>query len=245
MRVTRLYVSQDLGKDDVIKLDDASRHYAINVLRANKNTPLTLFNGDGHDYVCDFLEFNKKTIDVKITNKLLVQKESPLAVKLFLGISKSSHMDYAIQKTVEAGISSIHPIATERTVSKLSEKSKANKLKHWQRIIISACEQCGRTVLPALHDIIELTQLSTLKNNEHGFIFDANANQSLESFSQIKLSSVYILVGPEGGFTNSEINIIKSKNYQDVSIGPRTLRTETAALAATIATQLLWGDLID
>ncbi len=243
MRIIRLYVNQKLTKDSVIRLDDASRHYAINVLRANKNTPLTLFNGDGYDYACELLTFTKKIIEVKVIDKIHVGKESLLTTKLLLGISKSSRMDYAIQKTVEAGVSSIHPLITERTVSKLSEKSKKNKIQHWQKIIISACEQCRRAVLPDLNEIIEFTQLQKLENDEYGFIFDTNSNLSLASFHHQTISSVFLLVGPEGGFTKSEVNDAKSKGYQPVSIGPRVLRTETAALSATISAQLLWGDL--
>lgn len=243
MRAIRLHVNQSLTKDDVIELDEANRHYAINVLRANKNTPLILFNGDGYEYACELMTFNKKAVDVKIVNKFSVEKESPLTIKLFLGISKSSHMDYAVQKTVEAGVSSIHPIITERSVAKLSEKSTANKFLHWQRIIISACEQCGRAKLPALKDVTELMNIKILENDEFGFVFDSNTDQSQESFRKKQITSVSLLVGPEGGLTELEINQATTKGFQAVSMGPRVLRTETAALSATICSQLLWGDL--
>ncbi len=244
MRVIRLYVTQELTEDDTIKLDDDSRHYALNVLRINKNTSLSLFNGDGYDYACELLTCNKKSADVKIIKRIPAVKESALTIRLFLGISKSTHMDYAIQKSVETGISSIHPLVTERTVFKLSEKSKSNKLQHWNKIIINACEQCGRATLPILHNISELTGLMPLGNNEHGFVFEPMSKKSLSYFSKDKINSVNLFVGPEGGLTRPEINEATTKGYQAVTIGPRILRTETAAVTAVISSQLLWGDLL-
>ena len=242
MRVIRLYVDQNLAKDNVIKLDDASRHHAINVLRINKNSLLKLFNGNGYDYACETLACNKKSIELKITGKKLIEKESPLTTKLFLGISKSSHMDYAIQKTVEAGITSIHPLITEHTVSKLSEKTRLNKTQHWRRIIINASEQCGRAVIPTLGDIAALGNLPNLLTHEYGFVLDSDAHQSLTDFGQETITSICLLIGPEGGLTKSEISAAMEKGYKTITLGPRVLRTETASLCATICSQLLWGD---
>ena len=243
MRVIRLYVNQGLALNNEFNLDDATRHHAMNVLRLNKNSSLILFNGDGYDYPCEILAFNKKAVDVKVTGQIDAVKESPLATNLLLAVSKSSHMDYAIQKTVEAGVSDIYPVVSERTVTKLSTKSKANKHQHWQRIIISACEQCGRATLPALHEVTDLTCLKNLRSNERGFVLDANSNQTLSKFSQEILQSVWLLVGPEGGLTRPEINLAQTKGYQFVAFGPRVLRTETATLSVVICAQLLWGDL--
>ena len=242
MRVIRLYLDQNLAKGDVVKLNDANRHHAINVLRINKKSLLKLFNGNGHDYTCEILTCNKKTIELKITGEKIIEKESSLTTKLFLGVSKSTHMDYAIQKSVEAGITSIHPLITERTISKLSEKTRSNKVQHWHRIIINACEQCGRAVIPTLHDIAVPADLPDLLADEYGFIFDSDAHQSLIDFSQDTITSLCLLIGPEGGLTKSEISSAIEKGYKSVMIGPRVLRTETAALSATICSQLLWGD---
>lgn len=243
MRVIRLYVNQNLVLNNELQLDDTTRHHAINVLRLNKNSSLLLFNGDGYDYPSEILAFNKKAVEVKVTDQINAIKESPLVTNLLLGVSKSSHMDYAIQKTVEAGVTNIYPVVTERTIAKLSAKSKTNKHQHWQRIIVSACEQCGRATLPMLHDTTDLTCLKNLNTDERGFVLDSDSNNPLAKFSQDAFTSVWLLVGPEGGLTRIEITRAQQKGYQAVTFGPRVLRTETAALSAIVCAQLLWGDL--
>jgi 16S rRNA (uracil1498-N3)-methyltransferase len=144
MRVVRLHTRQRLAPNLELELDDEIRHYALNVLRLNKRSSLRLFNGDGHDYACEIIEYSKAILRIKITEKLTLYSESLLTTHLYLSVSKSSHMDFAIQKSVEAGVTNIHPIITERTVSKSTDKSAENKHQHWQRIIHSACEQAGR-----------------------------------------------------------------------------------------------------
>jgi len=243
MRAIRLYVNQSLTINNKLKLDDVTRHHAVNVLRLNKNSSLALFNGDGYDYSCEILSFSKKSFDVKIISRISAAKESPLITNLLLGISKSSNMDYAIQKTVEAGVTSICPIVTQRAVTKLSDKSKANKHRHWLRVIMSACEQCGRATPPTLHKIIDFSGLEKLKSGEGGFVLDPGSKQPLIKFNQTDFTSIYLLVGPEGGLTKLEISEAQQKGYQSVTCGPRVLRTETAALSVVICAQLLWGDL--
>ena len=241
MRVIRLFVKQSLALNNQLELDDTARHHAINVLRLNTHSSLILFNGDGYDYRCEMLTLSKKTVVVKIVAQISASKESILQINLLLGVSKSSHMDYTIQKAVEAGANNIYPVVTAHTIAKLSATT--NRRRHWQQIIISACEQCGRATLPVLQDINDFGCLDILSNDEYGFIFDPAAKQSLAKFKQNDITSVCLLVGPEGGFTQDEIKEAGSKGYQTVSCGPRVLRTETAALTAMVCAQLLWGDL--
>ncbi len=242
MRAIRLYVDQSLTLNAELELAGTARHYAVNVLRVHKNSSLILFNGRGYDYPCEILAITKKTVAVRITGQLKVTNESPLRTHLLLGVSKGSRMDYAIQKTVEAGVTNVHPIITQRTVVKSATKLNTNKRRHWQRIIINACEQCARAQLPTLHDAMHLARLETLNRDEHGFVFDIHADQTLAGFSQGTYRSVWLLVGPEGGLTSSEIDLATARGYQAATFGARVLRTETAALAALLAAQLLWGD---
>ena len=243
MRVVRLYTSQNLALDTELELNDTDRHYAVNVLRLNKNSVLKLFNGDGYDYPCEILSINKTILRVKITEQIKLHSESALTIHLYLAVSKSSHMDYAIQKTVEAGVSHIQPIVTERTAHKLTSKSAENKQLHWQRIIQSACEQCGRSVIPTLLPIIEFTDIQALDDHEQGLLFDADAGKSMHNLDNNRPSLVKLLVGPEGGLTENEMNAAVDRGFQAIRLGPRVLRTETAALAAVLSAQLLWGDL--
>lgn len=245
MRVTRLFVDQELTVRDEIVLNETVRHHAVNVLRLNKHSVLILFNGDGSDYTCEILEINKKSIIVLITGRIEFNNESTLETNLFLSISKSSHMDYAIQKSVEMGVSSIQPVITERSIFTNKNLSKNQKHTHWEKIIIHACEQCGRVKLPKLFEAIKIQNINELEDKQSGFVFDARSNQTLSEFKEYDYSSVSLLVGPEGGFTESEVEFAKYLGFQAVTFGPRVLRTETAAFAAVTSAQLFWGDLTD
>lgn len=243
MRIVRLYTPQNIALDADLELDDTIRHYAVNVLRLNKHSKLKLFNGDGFDYACKILDINKTVLRVKISEQINLNCESALTTHLYLAISKSSHMDYAIQKTVEAGVNYIQPIITERTAHKLTPKSAENKHQHWQRIIQSACEQCGRAVIPKLDSVMDFNTIKPLDDNEFGLLFSADADKTMHNLGTNTPSTIKLLIGPEGGLTESENHAAIKKGFQAIRLGPRVLRTETAALAAALSAQLLWGDL--
>ena len=192
-----------------------------------------------------FSSASKSMLRVKITEKLALNNESSLVTHLYLCISKSSHMDYAIQKSVEAGVSNIHPINSERTVNKTSNKSTENKQLHWQRIIQSACEQCGRATIPKLFPTCEFNNTDELNVNEYGLILDASSDLTMNGLRIDNPSSIKLLIGPEGGLTKSEIKTASLKGYKAVRCGPRILRTETAAVTAVLMAQQLWGDLAE
>ncbi|MEJ2115801.1 MAG: 16S rRNA (uracil(1498)-N(3))-methyltransferase, partial [Gammaproteobacteria bacterium] len=192
---------------------------------------------------CEILECSKTMLRVKVTEKLALNNESLLDIHLYQCISKSSHMDYAIQKSVEAGVSNIHPIISERTVSKSSNKSTENKQQHWQRIIQSACEQCGRATIPTLFPICNFNEIDELNTNEHGLILDASSDLTMNRLKIDNPLSIKLLIGPEGGLSEIETKTASLKGYKAVRCGPRILRTETAAVTAVVLTQQLWGDL--
>lgn len=243
MRAIRLYVDQKLAVQDEVELEDETRHHAACVLRINRHTPLILFNGDGYDYSGQTAAFDRKKIRVRLTDRILVSKESRLKTHLVLGVSKASHMDYAIQKSVEAGVTEIHPVMTERTVARFSDKSRANRQLHWQNIIINACEQCGRATLPVLHETRDLAILDPVREDATGFVLDFLSGTTLDEHASGTLEKVWLIIGPEGGLTRGEIDRLLEKGFQPVRLGPRVLRTETAALGALVAVQMLWGDL--
>ena len=243
MRTIRLYVGQKLAVHDEVELEDETRHHAACVLRANRHTPLLLFNGDGYDYSGQATVFDRKQIRVRLTDRILVSKESTLKTHLVLGVSKASHMDYAIQKSVEAGVTEIHPVVTERTVARFSGKSRANRQLHWQNIVISACEQCGRAALPVLHETRDLVNLEPVCKGALGVVLDARSGTTLDEHVSGTIERVWLIIGPEGGLTRDEIDELTRKGFQPVRLGPRVLRAETAALGALIAAQMLWGDM--
>jgi 16S rRNA (uracil1498-N3)-methyltransferase len=163
-----------------------------------------------------------------------------LNIHLGLGISKGDRMDYAIQKAVELGVNEITPVITERTIVRLDEKRQSKKLEHWQGIIISACEQCGRSVLPVLNPV---SRIDTWLQHSSAckLIFDPFSSQSLSGLEQQTHAS--ILIGPEGGLSEEELTKSIAQDFTPVRLGPRVLRTETAVVAACSALQILWGDL--
>ena len=162
---------------------------------------------------------------------------------LALGISRSLHMDYALQKSVELGVSAIAPLVTERSNVKLDQKRVETRLEHWKKIIIHACEQSGRNTLPALYNPRPLHEWVISDKNPVRFLLAPAARQTFSEFSGVNGSKVSILVGPEGGLTDSEQASAQKLGYIPIRLGPRTLRTETAAVAAVTALQALWGDL--
>ena len=243
MQAIRLYTRQTLTVDDEVSLEDSARHHATRVLRIHRHSPLVLFNGDGYDYPGQPVSLHKKAMTVRITDRVPARKESVLETHLVLGVSKGAHMDFAIQKTVEAGVSEIHPVITERTVTRFSEQTRARRQLHWQNIIISACEQCGRAVLPVLHEAKGLGGLHPPGEDARGFVLDMGADDRLARAACDPVEKVWLVIGPEGGLTGAETEQVIARGFEAVSLGPRVLRTETAALTAVVSAQLLWGDL--
>ena len=175
--------------------------------------------------------------------KIAADTESALSIHLGLGISKGERMDFAIQKSVELGVTEITPLFTEHCVVNLDEKRVQKKLLHWQGIIISACEQCGRSVVPRLNTASTLLKWADTIS-QTCIIFDPLAKASLKDISP-ENDTINLLIGPEGGLSTNEISELKKKdNFKAIKFGPRILRTETAAVSAMTAIQLLWGDLL-
>lgn len=243
MQAIRLYTRQKLTVHGEVSLEDSARHHATRVLRIHRHSPLVLFNGDGYDYPGQPVRLQKNAVTVRVTDRVPARKESGLETHLVLGVSKGAHMDFAIQKTVEAGVSEIHPVITERTVTRFSQQTRASRQRHWQNIIVSACEQCGRAVLPVLHDTQDLGNLQPPGKDARGFVLDLDASNRLAHAARDPVEKVWLVIGPEGGLAGAETEQVIARGFEAVSLGPRVLRTETAALGALVVAQLLWGDL--
>jgi len=240
MKNIRIYQPGPLEVGGCVTLDKHSSNHLIKVLRLKNNNAFTLFNGKGHEYKAR-LNIIGKSAHAHIEASSQPNNESALNIHLLQGISKGDHMDFAIQKAVELGVTSITPIITERTVVNLKNDRKQKKLQHWQAIIISACEQSGRNTLPKLNTICDLSQVLTNQADTLKLILNPLSEVHLQSIAPKKY--IQILIGPEGGLTETEINITTTAGFNGIKLGPRILRTETAALAAITSVQLLWGDL--
>ena len=241
MRIPRIFHPNPLQANSTIKLDDNAARHVSRVLRLGPGAEIRLFDGQGGEYAAVLHEVGKREVSVSIAEHLAVEVESPLKITLAQGISKGERMDYTIQKAVELGVHRIVPLDTERSVVKLKGERRERKLEHWQGVIISACEQCGRNTLPELLPMQSLS--SWLENglNGTGLVLDhraANSVNSVESSGELTL-----LIGPEGGLSEAERGLAIDTGYQGLRLGPRVLRTETAALVALSALQARWGDL--
>lgn len=240
MRTIRIYQPGSYQSGDSLHLDKSASNHLIRVLRLKDQQSFILFNGDGFEYSAT-LEINAKKAIAHILSSSKPDNESPLNIHLLQGISKGERMDIAIQKSVELGIRSIKPVICERTVVNLKGERLDKKLAHWQGIAVSACEQSGRCVIP---DIITPSKLPDTLQVEADSL-----NLMLDPLSDLRFNSVkhesnniQILIGPEGGLSLAETELAKQKGFIGVTLGPRILRTETAALAAITSAQLLWGD---
>jgi len=245
MRQVRIYQPGIFQAGERALLDKAASNHLLRVLRFKNKQTFSIFNGKGIEYLCT-LEIDGKKAIAQIQDVKQAINESGLTIHLYQGISKGERMDIAIQKSVELGVHSITPLICERTVVNLKNDRLDKKLSHWQGVAISACEQSGRSYLPEIHHPEKLTDLAnsfpdtdseTLK-----LVLDPNASNSFKRL-QPTAKAVSILIGPEGGFTQQEILRAKESNFTGINLGPRILRTETAALAAITSAQLLWGDL--
>jgi 16S rRNA (uracil1498-N3)-methyltransferase len=240
MRTSRLYVPLPLSNHQLIELDDDSAHYIRTVLRLKKGQSILLFDGSGSEYLCSVAEASRKTVSVQVNESVARSVESPLSVTLGLGISRGDRMDWSVQKSVELGANSITPLLTERCVVQFKDEKKSQRLQHWQKIAQHACEQSGRTVLPAFGDIEQLESWVSQQQGLKVFL-DPYADTTLNALTPVG-QHVTLLAGPEGGFTDGERELAKATGFIPVRLGQRILRTETAALSALAAVQMLWGD---
>jgi len=243
MRIPRIYLAVELRLGQLTELTDHAFQHVIKVLRMKPHSKLILFDGNGNEAIASLQEINKKNAFVIIEELIENNSESDLHIHLGLGISKGERMDFAIQKAVELGVSEITPLFTKHCVVNLNEKRIKKRLQHWQGIIISACEQSGRNILPKLNTNTTLNKWSESINNIC-LVFDPLATTTL---TQLKPENNFIslVIGPEGGLSTNEIlELDKKTHFHSVKFGPRILRTETAALSAITAIQVLWGDLL-
>lgn len=243
MRIPRIYINVPLAPGNTIQLDERAFQHTVKVLRLRETSEIILFNGEGGEYPSTLVEVTKKRAAALINSFTDKNTESPLSIHLALGISKGERMDFAIQKAVELGISEISPLYTERCVVNLDSKREAKRLEHWQGVIISACEQSGRNRLPALHTPIDIRRnFAGLPDCKIKLTLSPYASNSLQQVEKTG-NEVLILIGPEGGLSEQEVETAIQHGFESVRMGPRILRTETAALTAISTIQMLWGDL--
>lgn len=242
MPITRLYYSGSIETGQTLCLDKNASHHLIRVMRNRINAELLLFNGDSFEYPSTIVDDNVKNCLVQVNEKKLTHCESPQKIALLQGISRSDRMDACLQKSTELGVTSVIPVICNRTTTKLNANRAQKKQQHWQQVIISACEQSGRCVIPELKPIMSYSDALTTSTNDCKLVLSPDSSTGFKDIAN-PASGITILVGPEGGLTQDELKLAISTDYKEIRLGPRILRTETAGPACITAIQTLWGDL--
>jgi 16S rRNA (uracil1498-N3)-methyltransferase len=200
-----------------------------------------LFNGQGGQFTAEIIHIDKQKVDVEIGEYVEINRESNLDITLVQGISRGQRMDYTLQKAVELGVRQIVPVMTEHGNVQLDKERLEKRRKHWHKIIISASEQCGRDSVPILYDVQDLSDWIKQDKNAVKLILNPEAGIRISEVE--KPNRLVLLAGPEGGFSMQELEYAQHSGYQAIHLGPRILRTETAALVAISVCQALWGDI--
>ena len=242
MRSNRVYVDIELLCHQQLQLPAAQSHHLSKVLRMQVGQTVHVFNGAGGYYRAEIAAVQKRVVVIMLREFIPDEPITGFRINLAQAISRGRHMDYTIQKAVELGVARIMPLVTDHSNINLSEDRLENKLGHWRNIIIAACEQCGRNVLPEIMTPVAYTDWIAAVSTVPRFMLDPSATAGLAAITP-RPAEVTIIAGPEGGFSERELDLAATHKTIAVRLGPRILRTETAAIAAISAVQTLWGDM--
>ena len=242
MRIPRIYTPQSLSPHQTLQLEEQASNHLIKVLRLKEQHPIILFNGQGGCYQAEISTAHKKHTEIRLLDFQADNLSSPLNSHIAIGLSKGDKLELIIQKATELGVNSISPIMTEHSDVKMSSERAEKKLRQWQHIAISACEQSGRNIIPTINPVQAFTTwLDTAKNNEETIaLFHTQGGTKLSTLE--KPSTLHLCFGPEGGFSESEVQQATNYNSKVLTLGQRILRAETAPIASLGAAQTLWGD---
>jgi len=242
MSIPRFYCPTILAPGGVVSLPPNAALHASKALRLKAGDAAILFNGYGNDYACELVAFQKGNVTAKIGAAQQNHAESPLKITLAQAISSGDRMDFTLQKAVELGVSAIQPIASQRSIVKLTAERAEKRRQHWQNVVISACEQSGRALVPQVAPPLPLANWLALSSHfSTRLTMSPTAAITLHELP-VPAGEVCLLVGSGGGLTEAEIEMASNNGFQPVKLGRRILRTETAPLAALAAMQTLWGD---
>lgn len=242
MRLIRVHVDAALAEGARVTLSGTAAAHARRVLRLETGDAVTLFNGDGDDYPSRIAGFGRGTVAVTVEGRHPARAESPLAVTLVQGIARTERMDLVVQKATELGVVAIAPVVTARCVVRLDRDMRGRKLAHWRGIAVAACEQCGRARIPEIADPVPLAERLRAPVGSVRLLLSPDATGSLAASGR-GLAAAELLIGPEGGLEDGEREAALAAGYRACRLGPRVLRSETAAIAALAVLQAVAGDL--
>ena len=243
MRVSRLHIERGLRAGDSFALPVDSAHYLGTVLRARVGDRVLLFNAQSGEYEATVTASKKGKVDVELGACVREpeSKQSSLVLHLALGISRGDRMDYAIQKATELGVNAITPLFTEHGEVRLKPERLDNKLRHFEKIAVNASEQCGRLDVPRLNTPLSFADFLAQASEATRLLLEPGGETRLQA--EAGLTDIELIIGPEGGFSATEVNLARQHGCEVMGLGPRILRTETAPVAAIAVLQFLYGDL--
>jgi 16S rRNA (uracil1498-N3)-methyltransferase len=238
----RFYVDAALRAGGSCELPEDTAHHAVHVLRIRSGEEVTLFNGRGGEYPARISSINRLKIGVDVLEHRAVERESPLHVVLVQGVSSGERMEFTIRKAVELGVAEIHPVLAAGSVARPKGERAAARQGHWQKIAISACEQCGRNRIPAVAPLVNASDYRASDVAGVKVLLSPGSDLAFSKFTEKRGESFIVAAGPEAGFDAKEEKAFLDAGFVPVRLGPRILRTETAALAALAALNALLGD---
>jgi 16S rRNA (uracil1498-N3)-methyltransferase len=238
--VPRFYVDSALRAGSVCTLPEDAAHHAVHVLRLREGDDITLFNGRGGEFAARIASIQRLRIAVDVLEHRAVERETPLRVTLVQGVSAGERMDSTVRKAVELGVADVQPVLATRSVARPKGERADTRRAHWQKVVIAACEQCGRNRIPEVHPLVPIAEYRVTSDAMKILL----SPQARLKFSEaVKNATAFILAaGPESGFTAQEEAALADAGFVPASLGPRVLRTETAAVAALAALSALRGD---
>jgi 16S rRNA (uracil1498-N3)-methyltransferase len=237
----RIYTADTLETGRQVDLGTSSSRHLASALRRGPGDALLLFDGRGGEYDAEIVSVRRDCVSVQVGQPRPQAVESPLSTHLGIGISRGERMDWVVQKATELGISRITPLTTERTGVRLSGDRARRREAHWLQVAISACEQCGRNVLPVVDPITPLADWTRNLEADLKLVL-AQRSPPLPT-APPPPAAVALLVGPEGGLSQQEIDGATAQGFEGLGLGPRILRTETAPVVALTLVQARWGDI--
>lgn len=244
MRIPRIYVPQPLRPGREVELPIQAGEHIARVLRLDRGHPLRLFNGDGGEYAGELASLAKRSVTARVLDAATApERESPLRITLGQGIARGEKMDWILQKATELGVARIVPLVTDRTEVKLDAERAERRLAHWEAVLASACEQCGRNRLPELAEPMKLADWAASLGEEAGLRLALDPHGDVAARELVVGAQATLAVGPEGGLSEHDLATLDQAGFRGLRLGPRILRTETAGLAALAALQAIHGDL--
>jgi len=242
MRLHRIYYPFIANSDEQVVIEGDRAHYMRNVLRLKSGRKIRIFNHLKNEYLAEMTLVNKKELAIKLIEKIDTIPISKLDITLIQSLSKGERMDYTVQKATELGINTIQPITSEYCEVRLKGPRLEKKLKHWQNISISACEQSFRVDIPELLPPITLAEYC--QSQHQGILMEPEEKQTIQSLADFKWQKFDVVVGPEGGWSESDLKHLNSTGLSGIQFGKRILRTETVAPAILASIHSLWGDFV-